>query len=122
MANVIYLKNGYVEYPSDWLLLPTEYEASECACAAVVEILNGARYDAPHAIFPVKEEQITASLYDWAEKAYQREWPGYVGLIPDMNGKPDAPSFGVFLVHDEDSVGGDYTAPCGVIIRHKGDA
>lgn len=118
----IYLKNGYVEYPSNWIHLPDVLgKDSECMYAGVIETRNGNKYGVPHFVFasPHKHgrEYTNADerkVFDAAIKA----WPqfkeilnkhvkavyGENGLIINEKEYMEAPYSAIFAVYAEDDI------------------
>lgn len=75
-----YLSDGYVIYPSDWIVLPNIFgTASECKYAGVVESRNSIKYGIPHFIFFSDTkyqyeytDEMEAQVYDACAKVYPR--------------------------------------------------
>lgn len=118
----IYLKDGYVEFPNDWIYLPNVLgQAEECLYAGVIETRNSQKYGVPHFIFasPYKHGYMYTDsdrkiIFDAAIKA----WPEFKkilnmhvaaeynenGLISNEKEYMEAPYAGIFAVYSEDDI------------------
>ena len=48
----VFLKEGYVIFPEDWIILPDIYDSPDkCLYAGVVESRNSEKYKIPHFVF-----------------------------------------------------------------------
>lgn len=118
----IYLKDGYVEYPTDWIHLPDVLgKDNECMYAGVIETRNGNKYGVPHFVFasPHKHgreytDADERKIFDAAIKA----WPEFKeilnkhvkavysdnGLIVNEKEYMEAPFSGIFAIYSEDDI------------------
>jgi len=121
-TNRIYLKNGYVEYPSSWIYLKNVFNKdNECMYAGVIETRNGNKYGVPMFIFasPYKNgreytDTDEIKIFDAAIKA----WPQFkeilnkhVKAIFEKNGSVknakeymEAPYSGIYAIYSEDDI------------------
>ncbi len=117
-----YLKEGYIEYPADWIFLPDVLgKAEECMYAGVIETRNGNKYSVPHFIFASPHKH--GYMYTDADKnaifdAAIKAWPefrkilnmqvdaeyGENGLISNEKEFMEAPYAGIFAVYSEDDI------------------
>ena len=118
----IYLKYGYVEYPSDWIHLPDVLgKDSECMYAGVIETRNGNKYGVPHFVFasPHKHgREYTDADERKVFNAAIKAWPqfkeilnkhvkavyGENGLIENEKEFMEAPYAGIFAIYAEDDI------------------
>ncbi len=86
----IYIKDGYVIFPSEWTVLDNiDGKATECSYAGVVECRNGANYGedgkpVPHFVFFVKDAKYARDysdeLKDKVFEACAKEYPRFAEL------------------------------------------
>ena len=141
---ITFLKNGYVTYPKDWIVLDNVFGSAEnCMYAGCVESRNSKKFGIPHFIFfcDMKygkdyTDEMSEKIYSACAKAYPkfREFYNMEQPMPDPHDKEalqrwnEAPCFGLFHIvekgdpiywHDADP---DYQPPYGaVIIRDDED-
>lgn len=135
---ITFLKDGYVTYPKDWILLGDIFgPADTCMYAGVVESRNAEKLGIPHFIFfcDVKyardyTDDMETCIYDACAKAYPDFKKFYNSQVtaPDLNDPKSidewkaAPYFSLFhLVEKGDPLywheaGPDYSPPYGAMI------
>ena len=140
---ISFLKEGYVQYPKDWIVLPDVFgSADSCMYAGVVESRNSEKFGIPHFVFFSNKKygkDYTDEMHAKIYEACARAWPDfgkyYNMQIPARNTtdieyvkKWDAaPCFGLFhIVEKGDPMywtdsSPDYKPPFGaMIIRDSG--
>lgn len=131
-----YLRDGYVIYPNDWIVLNDVFgPADSCSYAGVVESRNSSEYGIPHFIFFSNAkygrdytDDMTDKIYEACAEAYP-DFKKYWNLqlpIPDLNDEKavdawkKAPEFSVFHIPVKgDPIGWpreDYKPPFGAMI------
>lgn len=79
----IKLKNGYLEIPSDWIIL-NENEGHLYSYAGVIECRNSAKYNIPHFVFLNEHKygcDYTEELYHRVHKMCIEAWPNFSEII-----------------------------------------
>ena len=134
----IYLKEGYVIIPEDWIVLPDVYgSADQCMYAGVVESRNCEKYHIPHFVFfsnfasaseyPADLDDRVfascASVYSDFSRIYNMQRPIPDGDRTDPEGLElikqwyEAPQFGIFPIEEkEDPTKPAYDPPYGALI------
>ena len=74
------LKNGYVIYPQDWVVLSVE-SPEKSINAVVIETRNGDKYNIPHFIFFTKETRITQRISELALSEVVKKCPIYQKIL-----------------------------------------
>lgn len=81
----LYLKNGEVEYPKEWIALhDVDGEDKDCPYAGVVEVRNGHLYKAPTFIFPTskkKARNYNAEMIKNIMEACIKSYPGFDHIL-----------------------------------------
>lgn len=147
----IYLKNGYVVFPSDWIILDVLDNPLESLYAGIVETRNGEKYNVPHFIFFSNKkygkdytEEDEGNVIDACVRAYPEfkniinaqidytnlyNEDGYLEFEKvEESGWKEAPEIGLFHIPEKDdpiyekAYGSNYSHPYGcVIIREKNE-
>lgn len=142
-TNKIFLKDGYVTFPDDWIILPDVYDRPDnCLYAGVVESRNCEKYHIPHFIFFCNYKYTSEYPADFTDTVYQRcaaVYPDFRRLYnmqlptPDLSRTDpegleimqkwyDAPQFSLFHIVEKDDpiywnrVTPNYNPPYGVMI------
>lgn len=113
-----FLKNGYVTYPKDWIILENVFgPTDDCMYAGCVECRNAGKYNIPHFIFFCNQKYANEYSDEMVEKIYAacaRAYPEFKKLfnmqVPNPNLKSqeslkkwnDAPCFGIFHIIEKD--------------------
>ena len=94
------LKNGYVEYPENWIVLKNLFGSSEtCLYAGVVEARNSTKYGIPHFLF-FSDKKYAKDYSDEMElkifEACKKAWPAFEEFekmerpLPDFSDQNEA--------------------------------
>lgn len=75
----IELKEGYLTYPSDWILLNSGM-ANQCYYAGVVECRNSEKYGVPHFVF-FSDENYDDAFCEKINKMCVKAWPEFQKII-----------------------------------------
>lgn len=139
----VFLKEGYVIFPEDWIILPDVYDSPDkCLYAGVVESRNSEKYHIPHFVFFSDYKYGADYPANLADKVFERcaaVYPDFKRLYnmqlptPDisrtdpeglelMKKWQDAPEFGLFHIVEKDDplywnqVTPNYEPPYGAMI------
>jgi hypothetical protein len=145
----VYLEDGYVIFPSSWIVLDTLRNPIESKYAGIVEVRNGDKYNAPHFVFFSNKKygkDYSEEDMDNVIDACVSVYPEFKNIINaqidysqfyDENGYLDpekaieagwkeAPEIGLFHIPEEEdpiyeqAYGTNYSHPYGcVIVRNK---
>jgi hypothetical protein len=146
-TKVIYLTDGTVSFPADWIQVDNPFGTNEEATnVLVVEAQNEKRYGVPHFILPVNIDRVTEEVRRKVIDACQTVYPALADVIakqieppmtdyktdPDywdkVKASQDSPLLGVFRVVATDDwwYDADHKYPFDVVVirrysKEKGD-
>lgn len=78
--NQISLRNGYLKYPREWLLVNPE-AAKECDCAYVLECCNGSRWGIKHYVYFENLREMSEEFKDQVVTEVLRVYPDFQRVV-----------------------------------------
>ena len=140
-VKTIYLANGLVNIPADWIVVPNPFGLdSEATDLAVVEALNWEKFGVPHFAIPISIDRLTSENCDAIIEACCQVYPPLADTVamqvePPMTSpvsdpyywakvkaSQESPYLGIFRViaTDDDFYDPDHEYPFDVVvIRNK---
>lgn len=91
----IEMKNGYIVYPPDWVVLDgVQCDAKDSVRACVIEIKNGQKYDMPHFLFFTNKDLGDPFTKDEENSVYLsciKAVPNFIEVLRDGVDRPTMP-------------------------------